>query len=220
MGAAIQMEMVVAMTAVADRAETRQAGSAPDRNLSRSGAGDEAVWRAARSELIAFVRPRVKDVASAEDIVHDVLVRAYTKLNELENPGKLRPWLYQITRNALVDYYRAADKIQFDELPDDFPDLQPEREWYADLDLMRCLTPLLDSLPRRYAEALRLAELEGLTQREVAGRLGLSLSGAKSRIQRGRKLLADVLQGCCHFELDQRGGVMDFERREDCRCGC
>ncbi len=79
---------------------------------------------------------------------------------------------------------------------------------------------MLDSLPSHYAEALRLAEIEGLTQAEVARRLGLSLPGAKSRIQRGRKMLAETLLTCCHFELDQRGGVMAFERREDCRCGC
>ena len=195
------------MTAVADRIETRQAG-------------DEAVWRAARSELVRFVRPRVKDYASAEDIVHDVLVRAYSKRKELEQPGKLRAWLYQITRNALVDHYRNRDRDGFEVLSDDLPDLEPEREWYADYDLVRCLKPFLDSLPQHYGDALRLAEIEGLTQQEVADRLGLSLSGAKSRVQRGRKILAEALLDCCHFELDQRGGVMDFERKHDCNCGC
>ena len=198
---------MTAVTVAADRAKTRQTG-------------DEAVWRAARSELVRFVRPRVKDYASAEDIVHDVLVRAYSKRKELEQPGKLRAWLYQITRNALVDHYRNRDRDSFEVLPDDLPDLEPEREWYADYDLVRCLKPFLDSLPQHYGDALRLAEIEGLTQQEVADRLELSLSGAKSRVQRGRKMLAEALLKCCHFELDQRGSVMGFERREDCSCGC
>ena len=62
---------------------------------------------------------------------------------------------------------------------------------------------------------MRLSEIEGLQQQEVADRLGLSLSGAKSRIQRGRALLKGVLERCCHFEFDRRGNVMGYEPRPD-----
>ncbi len=82
---------------------------------------------------------------------------------------------------------------------------------------------MIRSLPEGYREAVRLAEIEGLPQQEVADRLGLSLSGAKSRIQRGRVLLKDALEGCCRFEIDGRGNVMDCDPKPDrkvCRdCG-
>ncbi len=71
--------------------------------------------------------------------------------------------------------------------------------------------PLLDELPVQSREAVRLAELEGVTQREVAARMGLSVSGAKSWVQRGRNMLREVLLQCCRVELDRRGGVVDFE---------
>jgi RNA polymerase sigma-70 factor (ECF subfamily) len=74
-----------------------------------------------------------------------------------------------------------------------------------------------------YRQAVQLSEIEGLPQQEVADRLGLSLSGAKSRIQRGRLMLKDELERCCRFEFDRRGNVMDYEPRPErtvCRnCG-
>ena len=160
------------------------------------------------------------EVRQAGDIVHDVLARAYERRGELQNPGKLRAWLYQITRNALIDHYRAHDRVRFEAVTEDLPQPSEDLDWRTDADLAKCLRPFLDALPDRYREALVLAEVEGLPQKEVGDRLGLSLSGAKSRIQRGRKMMADSLLGCCHFELDQRGRVMDFDRRKDCACGC
>ena len=78
---------------------------------------------------------------------------------------------------------------------------------------------MLPSIPEKYRAAVELAEVEGLTQQQVGQRLGLSLSGAKSRVQRGRKILRNMLLGCCHLEFDRRGNVVDYERRGG-RPGC
>ena len=65
-----------------------------------------------------------------------------------------------------------------------------------------------------------LTELEGVTQAEAAARLGLSVSGMKTRVQRGRSLLEDLLLDCCHVELDSRRGVVGYRsRRGACECG-
>jgi len=63
---------------------------------------------------------------------------------------------------------------------------------------------MIEQLPEKYRVAIRLSEVEG-AQQDVADRLGLSLSGAKSRIQRGRLLLKGVLVQCCTFHRDRRG---------------
>jgi len=65
------------------------------------------------------------------------------------------------------------------------------------------------SLPEPYRKALVLTELEGLTQQELADKVGISLSGAKSWVQRGRQQLKEMLTECCAFEFDRRGGVID-----------
>ena len=184
----------------------------------RDGSIEPTMWQAHRNELYRFVLKRVRDDAAAEDIVHDVLIKAYTRQETLKEFSKLRAWLYQITRNAMIDYYRSQKPSV--EVPDEliYGDTG-EEDNRAQRELARCLVPLLDELPEPYNQALRLAELEGTTQRELASRLGLSLSGAKSRVQRARKMLRGILLKCCRIELDRRGGVVDYEAREGCD-GC
>jgi RNA polymerase sigma-70 factor (ECF subfamily) len=76
---------------------------------------------------------------------------------------------------------------------------------------------MIERLSKDYREAIVLVEFDGLTQQAAAGRLGISLPGMKSRVQRGRKLLRRMLDDCCLIELDRRGGVVDFHSRQD---GC
>jgi RNA polymerase sigma-70 factor (ECF subfamily) len=77
---------------------------------------------------------------------------------------------------------------------------------------------MIYSLPEPYRDAVVLTELEGLTQRELANRLGISLSGAKSRVQRGRAQLKQMLDECCTFEFDRRGKVIDCTPRAKTGC--
>lgn len=171
-------------------------------------------WAEYRAELVSFVTARVRDPDAAEDIVHDVFVKAYRHRDELENRVNLRAWLYRITRNTIVDYYRLRRKTEA--LPDDLAGDDASAGRDAEHELARCLLPLIAGLPERYRDALTLADLDGLPQREVAARQGISLSGAKSRIQRARRMLRDVLLACCRVEVDRRGGVVDYERSRPC----
>ena len=179
---------------------------------------EATTWQAHRDRLYRFILRRVCDEAVAEDIVQEVLVKAYAKQGTLKEPSKLQTWLYQITRNAIIDYFRLQKPSE--PVPEGLiHEGTREEENRARLELARCLMPLLEALPESYRQALRLTEFEGATQREAASRLGLSLSGAKSRVQRARKMLRGVLLKCCRVELDRRGGVVDYEAREGCD-GC
>ena len=171
-------------------------------------------WQGYRAELVRFVRARVGEPALADDIVHDVLLKALARLDTLADPTRLRAWLYGITRNAIADHYRAWRPSE--PLPEEVAEESPEVAERAERELARCLTPLLGALSEPYRQALVLAEVEGLPQREIARREGLSFSGAKSRVQRGRKLLRDALLACCRVELDRRGGVSGYAQRAGC----
>ncbi len=177
-------------------------------------------WQAHRDELFRFVLSQVHDPSTAEDIVQDVFVKAYARQTALNEPSKLRSWLYQITRNAMIDYYRLQKPSEA--VPDDLVDEgEMQEDVNAQLALARCLTPLLDGLPEPYRQALRLVECEGITQRELAVRLGLSPSGAKSRVQRARTMLRDILVQRCQVGLDCRGRVVGYEARQACDgCSC
>ena len=172
-------------------------------------------WQDYRAALVRFVRSRVNDAETAEDIVHDVLVKAYARRETLRSEEKLDAWLFQMTRNAIVDHYRA--KRPTEEVPEDL--VAPESEGSAREELARCLTALITHLPERSRTAIELSELQGLTQKETAERLGITLSGAKSRVQRGRAQLHDMLIECCRVERDVRGGIMDFEPSSTCTHG-
>lgn len=171
-------------------------------------------WADYRAELLRFVAARVRDPDAAEDIVHDVFVKAYRHRDDLENRVNLRAWLYRITRNTIVDYYRSQRRTE--ELPDNLTLDDPAADGDAERQLARCLRPLMDELPPHYRDTLTLADLDGLSQREVAAREGLSVSGVKSRVKRGRRMLRDVLLQCCRVEFDRRGGVIDYERAQPC----
>lgn len=182
-----------------------------------SAASGSAVpsWESLRAELSRFVGARLRDPAAADDLVHDVLVRAIDQLAGPRPPVQLRAWLYQVTRNAIVDHFRARRPTS--ELDDDL-DLAAESgagpdDRSSERDLAGCLAPLLRSLPESYRRAVTLAEVDGLPLAEIARREGLSLSGAKTRVHRGRAKLRDTVLACCRVELDRRGGVVDFEGR-------
>jgi RNA polymerase sigma-70 factor, ECF subfamily len=171
----------------------------------------ETLWKEHREKLFRFVASRVNDPATAEDIVHDILVRAYRGRDTLRDGQKLEPWLYRITRNAVIDHYRARRPTS--PLPADLPEVDSEEGQDARAELSQCIQPFVRALPERYRQAIELAEIRGLTQQETAAELGLSLSGAKSRIQRARRMLADMMLDCCQVEFDSMGAIMSYQSR-------
>ncbi len=174
----------------------------------------EIIWNEFGEHLHAFIRKRVRDETIADDLLQDVFMKIHARIVTLREGEKLRAWLYQITRNAILDYYRRQKPLE--ELSEDFiASVAPESE--AWIELAQCVQPLLRQLPEPYREAVCLSELQGLTQQEIAQRQGISLSGAKSRVQRGRAKLKEVFQECCALEFDQRGKVTDFN---SCQPSC
>jgi RNA polymerase sigma-70 factor (ECF subfamily) len=117
-----------------------------------------------------------------------------------------------------VDHYRRRRPQE--ELSDALSAAPVEEdEERARNEMGRCLLPMMNNLPASSREALVLYEIKGRSQQEVAALQGLSLSGAKSRIQRSRALLRDQILECCKVEFDGRGRVIDYERRGGGVCG-
>jgi RNA polymerase sigma-70 factor, ECF subfamily len=173
---------------------------------------EQQIWQEYRAKLYRFVLGRVGDEAVAEEMVQDILARAYARRDTLRDNRKLRQWLYQIARNAIVDHYRKRRLVE--ELPDWLVDEEADARDDAEKDLARCLTPLVEDLPSRYRQAVELSEFEGFTQKEIASTLELSVSGAKSRVQRARRMLESAFLKCCRLEFDTRGDVTHCEPKQ------
>jgi RNA polymerase sigma-70 factor (ECF subfamily) len=79
----------------------------------------EQVYRQYRSELLAFIQQRVGTREVAQDILHDVFVKILGRTDCLREPAKITAWLYQVTRNAIIDRFRSNRLHQ--ELPQEIP---------------------------------------------------------------------------------------------------
>ncbi len=185
----------------------------------------ERLWHEMHDRLLAFIRDRVDSTDDAEDILQDVFARVHKNIDTLKDDQSVTAWMFRIARNAITDYHRgrataARAMIRLAEdapgTSEDIDESDPTAE--AGADFTRCLQPLLNELPTEYRRALELTELGGLTQKDAAEQLGLSVSGMKSRVQRGRGKLKDALLDCCSVEFDRRGGVVDYHQREGCEC--
>src|SRR5579859_5734207 len=176
----------------------------------------EQVWEAFHIPLQQFIRRRVSDEATAEDVLQDVFLKIHQHMETLRDVKKLESWIYQITRNAIIDSYRSSrpttplDAEEVLDLPEELPDDDIVSE------LLPCVRAMVRSLPEVDRQALVLTEYQGLTQKELAERLDLSFSGAKSRVQRAREKLKQQLLECCHFELDRRNHILNYQPR--CLC--
>lgn len=180
-------------------------------------------WAALEAQLRPFVAARVRQQADVDDILQTVLLRTYERVSSVRE-GKLTGWLFTVARNAITDFYRAQQRAP-DGL-DDAPVAEPapdDDDWLSPR-MAQVLVGFVDLLPPKYREAIRLTELEGRTQQQAADLVGISLSGMKSRVQRGRAMLIEAMHACCEFELDRRGRIIDYDvRDEGCACaavGC
>ena len=163
------------------------------------------------SSLRRFIQSRVSGKHAAEDILQEAFLRISKGVSQLADRDRLEPWVFRIARNAVADYYRSVGRSQQrDALVDPVEEGNQEN---ANLngEVIEWLPRFIDGLPESYGKAVRLYVLEGRSQSELAQELGISLSGAKSRIQRGRSKLAIALKACCSFEMDRRGNVIDYE---------
>jgi len=200
-------------------------------------ASDEAVltqvlWAEFRDRLRGFIARRIANEADADDILQEVFLRIHLHRDSVRHSDRLGAWLFQVTRNAIADYYRAPNRRleipvgaslePFSERPEQATDSYEgaAAAGQAAQELATCLRPMVERLPAHYREAVTLTDLEGFTQRAAAERIGISVSGMKSRVQRGRQALKTMLDGCCQIELDADRRVIDFEARDASCAAC
>ena len=189
----------------------------------------QEIWQQIHNSLRAFIAKRVAneadaDEADADDIVQDVWLKMQRGLDGLKDRSRLVSWIFQIARHAIIDHYRAPGRGR--EMPaglaEDLEAYQSsssrqtasEESGRLRAELAGCLRPMIDRLSGEYRQAVVLVDLEGLTHQAAATQLGLSLSGMKSRVQRGRRQLKEMLETCCTIELDRRRGVTDYDVRD------
>lgn len=178
-----------------------------------------ASWEAVETRLRPFVVRRVA-ACDVDDVMQDVFVRVQTGLASLRDEERFAAWLFQIARSAIAEHGRMrarhplADGVAAE--PAAAPSDDDDRE--AARALAGCVSMFVTHLPSPYREAVTLVELEGVTTREAADMVGISVSGMKSRVQRGREQLRRLFEQCCEIAVDARGKPTDYTpRQKPCR---
>lgn len=163
-------------------------------------------WHNHERELLNWLTRQVADRDAAKDLLHDLFLKAVRQGDRFCCLENARAWLFDVARNAVADQSRRRREIV--EVP---VDLVAEEVELRPVDsLASCLPRVLGELSPEDREAITLCDLEGMSQADFAARIGLSLSAAKSRVQRARKRLKNQLTTACQVEHDASGHVCGF----------
>lgn len=171
-------------------------------------------WQQHRSAVQAYLRRRLPDPMLAEDLTQETFLRLHRTQPDVREVAHLRAWLLRTARHLLIDHFRA-DKPEMS--LDESPPLAANQTaaWRA---FEPCIVPLAQRLPEAYRSAL-LWDLDGVPQQAIAERQGIRLSGAKSRVQRARGLLAGEFMRCC-VDLSDPDSALPGCAAVEAQAGC
>lgn len=185
-------------------------------------------------ERIRGYLARLVGTTDAEDLLQEVFEKAQRAIGTFRGDSRALTWLYHVATNVAIDRLRSAGRRA--EFERDAPDgdaiggagtaAEPtsERSLDGEVDRKRmreCIMRVVDGLPPSQRAVILLGELRGLSDREMADALGISLGAAKIRLHRARRALKVALEGACTFERDEvnelacapRGGIVSLDRR-------
>lgn len=174
------------------------------------------IWAEFNKELRAFIQNKTRNSADTDDILQDVFIKIIHNLDKVNRSENLRLYLYGIVRNTVYDYFKKQKAI---------PDSTDEADVFTEDEAQDlntrvaecCIKPFINKLPDHYREALLISEIQDVSQKELAEKLGISYSGAKSRVQRGKEKLKGLLLECCSYKSDVYGNIINSESST---CGC
>ncbi|HVR83336.1 MAG TPA: RNA polymerase sigma factor SigZ [Planctomycetota bacterium] len=184
-----------------------------------------AVWSEFSDRLRGYIAKHVREETEIPDVLQDVFAKIHVGLGRLRDSEKLEAWLFQVARRAVFDHHRMRSlqrrpAVLAEEVAEKVAEEVTEKAFPTNVsgEVASWLRPMMTLLSEEDQEALRLPDLEGLSRKELASRWGLSVTGAKSRVQRARRRLKEALLQCCHIDLDRRGNAIGY-RRKSGSCG-
>jgi len=162
-------------------------------------------------ELHQFIRRKVKDDETAKDILQDIFMKLFDNSTKIPEPKKLRNWVFTISRNAVIDYFRKNKRsIAF---PGDWHEINVQSVEHEESEFSKCFMPFIQELPAEERDLLTRVDIQGEKQKALADQMNISYSGLKSRVQRSREKVKRLFEECCQIEYDSAGLPVDCYSR-------
>jgi RNA polymerase sigma-70 factor (ECF subfamily) len=169
----------------------------------------EAIWNKLSSELYFFILKRVKNKNIADEVLQNSFLKIHRNLQTLQNPEKVKAWVFQITRNEISNFFKDETKM--------IPGLNSESvttsEKYEEI---CCFDRFIQNLPQEYNEVMEVVYIQGKKQHEAAELIGISLANVKARIRRAKAILKKNFNECCKFDLNKDGKLIGESNCTSC----
>lgn len=179
------------------------------------------IYKQFHSELLSYIKSKVRSREDAEDILQNVFVKMSSGIDKLDEDVKIKNWIFTVTRNTIIDYYRVnANKKKLavnEELDDQIAEVE-EIDQTKGLD--QCMGSMIGLLPDEYRDIIVESEIKGVKQKDLADKYGMAYPSMRSKVQRGRERLKQLFHNCCHIETDKLGNVMEAQGKFDCGGPC
>ncbi len=175
----------------------------------------ENIWEEFSKKLLGFIISKISSREDAEDILQEVFIKIQKNINSLQEDKKLKSWIYTIARNAIFDFYKSK-KIKTSEFDEKYLQIEELSEDSSFLEISECLSHMIKTLPEKYSQALEQVDLQWKSQIELSKYLNISIPWAKSRVQRGRKLLKQMFIDCCKPSLDKHWNIIEVHQKGKC----
>lgn len=179
------------------------------------------IYKQFHLELLNYVKRKVRSREDAEDIVQNVFVKISASIDQLDEDVKIKNWLFTVTRNTIIDYYRVnASKRKLaisEELNDEIAEVEDIDQTKG---LDQCMGSMIGLLPEEYRDIIMESEINGIKQKELAEKYGIAYPSMRSKVQRGRERLKQLFYNCCYIQTDKLGNVIEVQGKSDCGGPC
>jgi RNA polymerase sigma-70 factor, ECF subfamily len=178
-----------------------------------------AIYSEFHQSLLSFIRSKIRSKEDAEDIVQNVFIKISSNIEKLADEEKLQSWIFAITRNAIIDYYRtnASKKNTSGDMDENIIE---ESALDSTKGLEQCMAKMINLLPDDYRQIIIESEINGIKQKDLADQYGMAYPSMRSRVQRGRERLKQLFYNCCHIETDRHGNVLEASRKKNGETPC
>lgn len=174
----------------------------------------DELWNKFNKKLLNFINSKVNNIHDAEDILQDVFIKIFNKIDQLESKVSTKAWIFTITRNTIIDFYKK--RKDFIVSPNSLNIVVEELEDINEMndDISKCISNMIYNLPDKYNQVYNMHEKQGMKHKDISKTLDISISASKVRLKRVKDKIKESLLGCCDFKVDEYGNILKYDKKD------